>query len=228
MLIAGCSFFASCGLDEFFHEVVGNATLSVTESDNEDMFAKGSEISFSSCVTDMLLVNDTIKTPATIYLGAKINLLQAMGLTEPPYMVLKLQDTIPGIYSITNQITMENVMNINTEEILNNFADANIFALYSNDTVLCVAKSGEAEILTYEKAGKLCNTNLKNVVCYCITPSKVEYLKGLQDAAEDGDMAASQELNSVDFDTLFPTITLNGEVNGRRMIIYSLIESIKF
>jgi len=222
---AGMIAFSSCDPTELFNEISGDASVVVTvpTADSESIYTDGQTLSFTSCLTDFVVV-DSASSLNNVFLAAYVNLMESSVL-ETPYMGWSLNDTLPGTYTLQCPINNENIFNINPNNLLTQEAGLNIFVIMASEEAYYLAKGGQISLTDYPGLGRCATGSFDNVQCYYITSAKVNHLKELYEAAEAGDLDAAQYLSTLDLDEYFETVAINGNFNGRRIAITELLNT---
>ncbi len=227
IIILACSFlcattFTSCDLN-FLETILGNSTLTVSESSAPTFYADSTDVHFSSCINDWA---DLDSISSYMMIAAKID-LQSSDIIETPYMATAFNDTVPQSYTIECPLVLDSFVNFNVSKLLNAIEGHNLFVLAASDTCWYVGYNGTITFDQYPAVGLSMNCDFNNVQAYYITQSDIDYLEELIEAVKDGDITATETFRTLTVDNLFEHVTFNGAAMSRRCPVGSIIESIQ-
>lgn len=232
-----CAFaVSSCELEGLLDELLGEAHVSLTNATDQTTFASpdnDASLNFSSSVADIItsqveIEGRSISHDNLLFVAANINLTEETTVIPYPIMGFKLDGTTSGTYNIDNIVTAQNLAIFIFGDIITEASDVNLVVVAATDTSWYLGVSGSVTIDAVPDYGHLIEGTLDNVVTYFICQYQLSAIAELyRRAVEENDPEAITLVNSLNFDTMFPHVTLNGTFESRRMNIQSLVTTLQ-
>lgn len=209
----------------FLDELLGNATLTISDPTSSTYYADSTEISFSSSLTDRLTAEDSASW-SNLALSANIDLTMSSSIA-PPYLGIATTDTLCHSYAVTSPFYFSNLASFNADQLLSSTSSDNLFVLAASDTCWYIGYAGTITIDSFPAYGSLMQGTVSQVQARYITQSKLDYVTDLMDRAEQMDAEAITALAALDTNTYFQTVTFNGSFASRRYTINALVQSLQ-
>lgn len=216
--------FSSCDTN-FLTQLLGNASVTISDPTSSTYYGDSTKIEFSSSLTDIVAADSNVAW-SNLALCANIDLTTANAIT-PPYLGITTTDTACQSYAVVCPVSFDSLAGFNAEGLLSHSCGHNLFVLAASDTCWYLGRSGNIVISSFPAYGNLMEGTLNQVQAFYITQSKLDYLTDLTNRAGQMDTAAISALASLDTNTFFKTVTFNGSFSSRRSAISTLVQSLK-
>lgn len=234
MAVVALFAFSSCdGIwGDIIDQLSGSVTLTIDDPSGTSYYAREAnqcvaDVTLDCCIGDVL--SDT--TNISLILGSNIDLTVAVKDVPYPFLGIKLADSVAGSYSINSVASNVTYGNLNIEHMVSSVdSNNNVFVLAISDTSWYIGESGTVQISEYPQRGYEIQGTISNVVAYYVTQHTVDtaiaFVDALTERAANADAEALAILQELKPDRFFPTVTISGNINSRRMRLNALAELI--
>ncbi|MBP5547592.1 MAG: hypothetical protein J6X58_01720 [Bacteroidales bacterium] len=210
--------------DNDLDHLVGDASITITMSDsNAANGIRIDTVTFTSSIVDAFTqkVSDTTDewNVAALDISAKIDLTTTASISFP-FMYIRMSDTIANTYPMTNILTLDVLLGLNYNVLLDLFADpygGNTMIIVESDTSWFIANSGDIIITDFPLVGHIVAGNFQNIQAFYVTQSNINKLN------QDVENYDYSHVNDISY--YFPQATISGNIASRRMsAIHNLVE----
>ncbi len=213
MLFTACEGFGINGL-------LGSADFVMTTQNGSEITVDTLKV--KSCVGDAFY--DTTAT-GTLAIAANIDLTSTQSILSTPYFAFYVQDTLTQAYTL-DTLTPEYLQSWSTGFSIEKLISSNRIILVESDTSWVVSTGGNFTINDFENFGGYIRASADNARAFRLTQTLLDSLSNVTDRAQNGDMEAIMFLQGYRPENFFPSVTINGNIESRRMNINGLVRQI--